>query len=109
MKYEKDNNETIVMSKEKLDKYSTSLTSYLYTSLATEAKEEGKSFTQYITTGKSFGNYYYLLYKIDQVEDKVLYEEVENEDDLRIWGIIENQNYRLSWLMEELNIIEKFN
>jgi hypothetical protein len=79
--YEKDNNETIVMSKEKLDKYSTSLTSYLYTSLATEAKEEGKSFTQYITTGKSFGNYYYLLYKIDQVEDKVLYEEVENEDD----------------------------
>ena len=79
--YEKDNNETIVMSKEKLDKYSTSLTSYLYTSLATEAKEEGKSFTQYITTGKSFGNYYYLLYKIDQVEDKVLYEEVEKEDD----------------------------
>ena len=69
------------MSKEKLDKYSTSLTSYLYTSLATEAKEEGKSFTQYITTGKSFGNYYYLLYKIDQVEDKVLYEEVEKEDD----------------------------
>ena len=56
------------MSKEKLDKYSTSLASYVYNDLKTEATEEGKSFTQYATEGKSFGSYYYLVFKIDQEE-----------------------------------------
>ena len=83
--YENANDETIVMSKEKLDKYSTSLSSYVYTSLRTEPEEGKTAFTQYSTEGKSFGSYYYLVYKIAQKEIEQetttkLYEETENED-----------------------------
>lgn len=72
--------ETIVMSKERMDKYSTSLTSYLYNNLKTEADEDGKSFTQYLTSSKSVGGYNYLLFKIDQVKDVEIYTEKENDD-----------------------------
>ena len=79
-------NEYISMDKERLDKYSTSLTSYLYNTLKTEAEEEGKSFTQYLASAKSYGSYYYLLFKIDQheIDDEVennLYEEKEVDDE----------------------------
>ena len=89
--YEEENNETIVMSKEKLDKYSTSLTNYVYTQLSHVAKEEGKAFTQYSTSGESFGSYYYLVYKIHQVEDEELYEETTNKDDETEISFINNE------------------
>lgn len=72
----------ITMDKERLDKYSSSLANYLYTSLKTEADEEGKAFTQYLASAKSYGSYYYLLFKINEhsiedEKDNVLYEEKE--------------------------------
>ena len=84
-KHEEANDETIVMGKEKLDKYSTSLANYVYNDLKTKADENGKTFTQYSTTGKSFGSYYYLVYKIaqkeiEQEETTKLFEETETED-----------------------------
>lgn len=72
--------ETIRMSKEKLDSYSTSLANYLYTSLATEPEEDKEIFTQYSTSAKSYGNYYFLAFKLGQEEDRVLYEETEDEE-----------------------------
>lgn len=92
--------ETIVMSTERLDKYSTSLTSYLYNNLKTEADEEGKSFTQYLTSSKTLGGYNYLLFKIDQVKDTELYEEVENEDEEK--EIIFNTSEEAKALLEEV-------
>ena len=85
VQYNEANEETTVLTKERLDKYSTSLRSYVY-GLKTEAEEEGKSFTQYSTKGQSKGEYYYLVFKAkhDEVTDEKdtpLYEEVKNEND----------------------------
>ena len=89
VEYNETNEETTVLTKERLDKYSTSLRSYVY-GLKTEAEEEGKSFTQYSTKGQSKGDYYYLVFKAAQAEienemvdgeHKPLYEEIEKEDD----------------------------
>ena len=82
-KYEEKNAETILLTKERLDKYSSSLTDYVYNTLKTEAAEEGKAFTQYNTVAKGIGNYYYLVYKVSQAEVKQeetekLYEEVDD-------------------------------
>ena len=89
VQYNEDNSETTVLTKDRLDKYSTSLRSYVY-GLKTEAEEEGKPFTQYSTKGQSKGSYYYLVFKVaqDEIEKemidgehKPLYEEIEKEDD----------------------------
>ena len=69
----------VVMDKERMDKYSSSLRNYISTSLKTKADEEGKAFTQYLTSTKSYSNYSYLVFKIDQVEDKKLYDEEEKD------------------------------
>ena len=84
--YEEANNETIVMSKERLDKYSSSLTDYVCNTLKTKDeadKEELKTYTQYNTAAKKLGNYYYLIFKVkqDKIEqeiDKDLYNEEED-------------------------------
>jgi len=73
--------EYIHMSKDRIDKYSSSLSTYLYNTLQTEAKDDEKQFSQYTTNAKSYGNYYYLAFKLGQEADVELYEEVESEDD----------------------------
>lgn len=81
VKAEDPNFETIVMSNEKLKKYSDSLASYVYSTLATQASEEGKTFTQYSASAKSYGDYYFLVFKIGQEADKELYTEETDDDD----------------------------
>lgn len=74
-------------TKEKLDKYSTSLSSYLYGTLETEPNteddEDNTSFIQYNSSPNSYGNYYYLIFKISAVDDEEFYtvEELYDEDE----------------------------
>ena len=63
--------DAFVMDKERLDKYSTSVSNYLYNNLEND---------EYIVSSVSLGSYNYLFFKFDQVEDKKLYDEIENED-----------------------------
>ena len=82
-------NEYIHMSKDRLEGYSSTLATYLYNTLKTEAEEEGKTFTQFTTSAKSYNNYYYLLFKLGQEEDVKLYEEVQNEDGTTTYNFLD--------------------
>lgn len=73
--------EAIVMSSDRLNGYNASLATYVYDTLATEAKEENETFTQYSTSAKSYGSYYYLVFKISEVADEELYKENDPEDE----------------------------
>ena len=90
------NEETTVMNSERLDKYSSSLKSYIYNTLKTEApinEETGKkeAYTQYLTDARSYNNYYFLVFKAkqDSIKEELdaegkenpLYETVKNDDD----------------------------
>ena len=72
--------ETIVMSHDRINGYNSSLATYVYNTLKTEASEEGKTFTQYSTSAKAYGDYYYLVFKLDQEADEELYKENESEE-----------------------------
>ena len=110
--YEVENNETVVMDSEKLDKYSTSLKSYIYNTLKTEADKEGKAYTQYLTDAKSYNSYYYLVFKAKQetIADELdaegnenpLYEEITNEDDETEIKFNENNKEFLNKILLEM-------
>ena len=82
VKYNEENEETIVLTHDKLESYSTSVADYFYNTLKTEVEaEKGKSYNQYLTSAASLGSYYYLLFKISQVEDPIFFNEIEDNDD----------------------------
>ena len=79
LEYDVDN-KYIHMSRERLDQYSTSLSTYVYTSLKTASEvEEGEKYTQFTTSAKSYNSYYYMIFKLGQEENVELYEEVEED------------------------------
>ncbi len=72
-------------SQEKMDNYSTSLTSYVNSTLRTEAEiddETGEEldFTQYTSSARSYNNAYYIIFKMGQDEPEEFYTEEEDED-----------------------------
>lgn len=73
IKLDKDdeNVETFIMSKEKLNNYSSYVANYLYNTLDNK---------EYTANAVSLGSYNYLFFKIHQVEDKKLYDEKETTD-----------------------------
>lgn len=73
--------EAVVMSSERLNSYNSSLATYVYDTLATEASEDSETFTQYSCSAKSYGSYYYLVYKIAAEDDVELYDEKDPEDE----------------------------
>jgi len=79
--YGEDGNYT-VFTNERLEKYNSSLATYVYDTLATSA-EEGETYVRYTSSARSYGSYYYFFFKISQEESTLdeLYEEVKDEDD----------------------------
>ncbi len=78
--------EYLTFDKEKLDTYSTSLTTYVNDTLRTEAEIDDETgevleFTQYTSSARSYNNFYYLIFKLSDGEDKEFYTIEEDEDD----------------------------
>ena len=84
-------NEYVHMSKERLDNYSTSLATYLYDTLKTKPEEDETTYTQYTTSAKAYGSYYFMLFKLDQEEDKKLYEESEDEEGKTVYTFLDTE------------------
>ena len=112
-KLENDYKENAVMDKERLDKYSSSLRSYIYTTLKTEEQvKDEKAYTQYLTDAKSYNGYYFLVFKgqqdaiADELDeegnDNPLYEEIKTEDDKDDIKFNENNKEFLNKILMEM-------
>ena len=83
--YGEANNNYTILSNERLNKYNSSLATYVYETLATENKEDG-TYTRYTSSAKSYGSYYFFFFKIAQAEDVKLYDE-KDEDGKTVYEI----------------------
>ena len=78
--YEEANDETIVMSNEKLNKYSATLANKIYNLPNPPAEGEDSEYAPYYTKAQSAGSYYYLMYKVDQEADKELFDDSDEDN-----------------------------
>ncbi|MFI3329853.1 MAG: hypothetical protein R3Y05_05135 [bacterium] len=78
------NSSNLTFGKEKLDTFSTSLTSYLHNTLRTspELDDDGveQDFIQYTSSARSYGSNYYLIYKLSDAVEREFYTIEEDED-----------------------------
>lgn len=70
--------------KERLDNYSTSLTTYIHGTLSTKGEEDEdgneEDFTQYTASSRSYNGNYYLMYKMSDAPEIDFYDEDEDDD-----------------------------
>lgn len=66
----------IKYTSDELEKLNTSLKSYVYDTLTTDETDD--TYIRYSTNGRNYGSYYYLMFKLDQVEDE--YESINTTD-----------------------------
>ena len=98
--YEERNNETIVMSNEKLNKYSSSLATKMY-NLQTEPTKEDEDYTQYYTKAQSAGSYYYLMFKVAQAEIPQEVQKDEEGNDVVVKLYSEDEDGNITFTNEE--------
>ncbi len=79
-----------------ISKISSSLKTYVYQTLSVD-DSEGTAYNRYTTSGRSYGSYYYLIFKIGQEPDTYdIYEKDISDDDLyeKITGNVGDENYK---------------
>ena len=75
-----EDNGYTVLSNKRLNGYNSSLATYVYETLQTEADSDDELFTRYTSSARSYGSYYFLLFKISQEADEELYKEEKDAD-----------------------------
>lgn len=71
-----DSSEYIHYTSEEINDISASMKTYVYDTLTTD--ETADDYTRYTTSGRNYGNYYYLIFKLDQVADE--YADINEKD-----------------------------
>ncbi len=88
------NKAATTFTKEKLDNYSTSLTTYINDTLRITAEldedtNEELSFTQYTSTSRNYGSNYYVVFKLSETPEDEFYTTEEDEDGNTVYTFLD--------------------